>query len=250
MEPFSALLLSNDSAALAITQKVLEEYGVTVKTAGSASAAEHLLKTAKFDLGVFDYELPDVLNLAVARSTYANPKMVFALLPTGHMKDLHGKRVHFVVQKPFTADLFARSLRAAYGTMVRERRLAFRHPVEIVPVTSLLLVEKGNQCLHSANILDLSQTGMCIQTMEILPQGAALQIDFHLPETRDAVHVTGIVMWTRASGRTGVKFAHVPPEELKLLISWLNSRLPYDVQNVPRAAPTASRRERFAEASV
>lgn len=250
MEPFSALLLSNDSAVLAITQKVLEEYGLTVKTAGSASAADHLLKTARFDLGVFDYELPDALNLAVARSTYANPKMVFALLPTGHVKDVHGKRVHFVVQKPFTTDLFARSLRAAHGTMIQDRRLAFRHPVKIVPATSLILVEKGNQRLHSVNILDLSQAGMCIQTMEILPQGAALQIDFHLPETRELVHVTGIVMWTRASGRTGVKFAHVPPEELKLLISWLDSKLPYDVKNVPSAMAAASHRERFAKLSV
>ncbi|HEY1528796.1 MAG TPA: response regulator [Candidatus Angelobacter sp.] len=141
---------TNYETTLAITQKVLEEYGLTVKTAGSASAAEHLLKTAKFDLGVFDYELPDALNLAVARSTYANPKMVFALLRTGHMKTSTASGSTFVVQKPFTADLFARSLRAAYGTMIQERRLAFRHP------------EKGNQRLHSVNILDLSQTGMCV----------------------------------------------------------------------------------------
>jgi hypothetical protein len=57
-------------------------------------------------------------------------------------------------------------------------------------------------------------------------------------------------MWTRASGRTGVKFVHVPPEELKLLISWLDSKLPYDVKNVPRAAAAASHRERFAKLSV
>jgi CheY-like chemotaxis protein len=39
MEPFLALLVSADSGALTVTQKILEEYGVSVKVVGSALAA-------------------------------------------------------------------------------------------------------------------------------------------------------------------------------------------------------------------
>jgi CheY-like chemotaxis protein len=247
MKPFSALLLSADPGSLAVTQKILEEYGVSVQIAGSAVAADQLIRKSMFDLGIFDNDVPGALDLASGCAGSSNPKMVFALVRAAAWHDVRGKRVQFVVQKPFTADLFARSLRAAYGTMVRERRLAFRHPVGIKPDSSVLLQERGDQPLHSTSILDLSQTGMCIQTMEILPQGAALKINFHLPESREVIHVTGTVMWTRASGRTGIKFTHVPAVEQKHLVEWLDSRLPYEIGTISRAVPASIHRERVAE---
>jgi hypothetical protein len=247
MEPFLALVVSADSGPLSVTQKILEEYGVSVKVVGSVQAAGLLIKTTKFDLGVFDHDLPGALNLASGRATSANPKTVFALLRGPQLNDIHGKRVHFVMQKPFTADLFARSLRAAYGTMIRERRIAFRHPVQIKPSSSVLVQDQGNQNLRSSVILDLSQSGLCIQTEEILPLGATLQIDFQLPEVGEKIHVIGSVMWTRASGRTGIGFTHISAPEQKHLTAWLDSKLPYEMENIPRAMPQASRHERFSE---
>src|SRR5882757_8111069 len=107
MEPFSALLVSADPGSLAVTQKVLEKYGLSVKVVASAQSAEQLIKTTKFDLGVFDHDLPEALNLVAGRETSANPKMVFALVSGTKLNDVRDRRVHFVVQKPFTADLFA-----------------------------------------------------------------------------------------------------------------------------------------------
>jgi CheY-like chemotaxis protein/Tfp pilus assembly protein PilZ len=243
MEPFFALVVSADPGPLNVTHKVLEEHGVNIKVVASAQAAEQVIKTTKFDLGIFDHDLPGVLDLARGRESL-NPKMVFALLRSGQVKDVRGKRIHFIVQKPFTADLLARSLRAAYGTMIRERRLGFRHPVQIKPVASALVQEQGKQKLQSSVILDLSQTGLCIQTQEILPLGATLQIDFHLPESQELIHTTGSVMWTRASGRTGVRFTEVSEAEHKFLTAWLDSILPYEAEAIPRAAPPAARHER------
>jgi CheY-like chemotaxis protein len=247
MDPFLALLVSADTGTLTVTQKVLEEYGVSVKVVPSAQAAEKLIKTTRFDLGIFDHDVPEALNLTAKKGMSVNPQMVFALLRGTHLNDVRGKRVHFVVQKPFTADLFARSLRAAYGTMIRERRVAFRHPVQIKPVSSALVQDHGNQSLQSSIILDLSQTGLCIQTKEILPQGATLQLEFHLPDSKELIHATGSVMWTRASGRTGLRFTNVPMAEHKILIAWLDSILPYETEAVPRAVPPAGRHERIAE---
>lgn len=78
MESFLALLVSADSGALTVTQKILEEYGVSVKVVGSALAAVPLIKTTKFDLGVFDHDVPGALNLVSGRATSANPKTVIA----------------------------------------------------------------------------------------------------------------------------------------------------------------------------
>lgn len=245
MEPFSALLVSADPGALAIVQKVLEEYGVNVKAVTTAQAAEHLINTTKYDLGIFDHDLPEALNLSLRRGISANPKVIFALMRSTMVNDVRGKRVHFVVQKPFTTDLFARSLRAAYGTMIRERRVAFRHPVQIKPVLSVLTQEQGNQNLQSPLILDVSQTGLCIQTQEILSQGASLQVDFYLPDSKELIHTAGSVMWTRASGRTGIRFTYISSDEQKHLIAWLDSKLPYEMEAIPRAVSLVARHERM-----
>ncbi|MGC2694594.1 MAG: PilZ domain-containing protein [Candidatus Angelobacter sp.] len=237
MEPFSALLLSTDTASLSTMKKVLEEYGVSVKVAASPTVAVHLIKTTKFDLAVLDHDVPGALELAAGRSPIANPKMIFGLVRKTALQELAEKRIHFMVQKPFTADLFARSLRAAYGPMIRDRRTAFRHAVQVKPVSAVLIQDGGTQGLRDATILDLSQDGMCIQTQEILPQGVTLQIEFQIPESRVAIHVTGRVMWTRASGRTGLEFTQIAATEQKDLISWLDSRLPYLVETLPRQVP-------------
>ncbi len=234
MEPFTALLLSTDPGSRSTTQRILDEYGVSIKVAGSVADASQLIKNTKFDLAIYDNDVPGALDLAAGRSPIANPKMVFALVRNTNRNEAAGKRVHFVVQKPFTAGLFARSLRAAYGTMLRDRRISFRHPVQIKPASAVLVQERGNQTLQACTILDLSQTGLCIQTLEILPQGASLEIEFQLPENRGLIHISGSVMWTRASGRTGVKFVHVSAAEQKMLTLWLDSLLPYSIEGIAK----------------
>ena len=241
MEPLFALLLSADPGPLAITQKVLEAHGVIVKISGSIAAANQLIRTTKFDLGVYDNDLPGALDLAGGGPAVANPKMIFGLMRNSTLHSAAGKRVHFVVQKPFSAELFARSLRAAYGTIIRDRRISFRHPVQIKPQSAVLVQEKGNQPLHEATILDLSQTGLCIQTLEILPQSATLELEFQLPDSKEMIHMTGSVMWTRASGRTGIKFSRISPAEQKTLTAWLDSLLPYKIDAIPKSTPRYER---------
>src|ERR1700729_2874044 len=101
MEPFFALVVSADPGPLSVTHKVLEEHGVNVKVVASAQAAEQAIKTTKFDLGIFDHDLPGVLDLARGHESL-NPKMVFALLRGAQVREVRGKRIHFIVQKPFT----------------------------------------------------------------------------------------------------------------------------------------------------
>jgi CheY-like chemotaxis protein len=252
MEPFCALLVCTDPGPFAVIQKILEEHGVTVKAANSVSIATQLLKAFKFDLAIYDHDILGALDLAskagkkLAANLTANPKIVFAIVQSTDVTGLADKRIHFIMQKPFSSDLFARTLRAAYGAMIRERRVAFRHPVQIKPESSALLQETGNQTLQATTILDLSQTGMCIQTLEILPQGATIQIDFYLPKTRDLIHATGTVMWTRASGRTGIQFAQLPQTEQKQLNAWLDSRMPYEAETIPRVFSPIVRHDRAA----
>src|ERR1041385_3174230 len=80
MEPLFALLLSTEPDSLGTAQRVLEGYGVTVKVAGSIAAANQLIKTTKFDLGVYDNDIPGALDLAGGGSVVGTPGMIFGLM--------------------------------------------------------------------------------------------------------------------------------------------------------------------------
>jgi len=234
MEPFSALLISNDAGTLTLTNKIFDEYGVKPDLAMSRSEADACLQKTKFDLIVYDNDIPGAMELAGNEPAAHAPNVVFALIRGQKVADLRGKRVHFVVPKPFSADLFARSLKAAYSVMVKEKRAAFRHSVLIRAVNVNLAAESGRKTLENVRVMDLSQTGIGIRAMEALPKGASIQVSFHLPEKDTLVHTVGTIMWADSAGRAGVKFTHVPPMEQAKLVTWLNTVIPWDSELSPK----------------
>jgi CheY-like chemotaxis protein len=237
MEPFSALVVCSDPGPLGVMHKVLDEHGVNVKVAATAPAAGQLLKPSRFDLAILDNDVPGALELAALRISTAAPKMIFALVRGVKENEIRDKRVHFIVQKPFSSDLFSRSIRAAYGPMMRERRVGYRHHVKIVPTACTLIHDAEQRALAKSTILDLSQTGFCMQTGEMLPQHAAVRIEYPPPDNSGLIHAAGSVMWTQASGRTGIKFTNIPIAERASLNAWLESILPHDVESIPRQVP-------------
>src|SRR5713226_3519465 len=112
MEPLSALLLSNDAGVLGLTHKIFDEYGFDVNVVTTASAAGELIQRTFFDLAIYDHDVPGAMDLA-GKKFPGSPRIVFAMVRRDKCLEIHGKRVHFVVQKPFSADFFLKSLRAA-----------------------------------------------------------------------------------------------------------------------------------------
>ncbi|SRR5258707_2863448 len=235
MEPFSALLLCADPVALGEVHKVLQEYDFRVTVAATALAADREMENTRFDLAVYDNDIPGAIQLTGRKVSAKVPKMVFAIMPSATAAEMQGKRIHFVVQKPIAADLFGRSLRAAFGIMLKERRAAFRHLVQIVPTSCFVMHSDRRQDLANTTVLDISQTGLCFQTSELLMSDAIVRVRFELPETQETVQLTGTVIWVRASGRTGLKFTNVAPEQQKLLNDWLDTRIPHG----PAVSPSA-----------
>ena len=234
MEPFSALVVCIDPGPIGVIQRVLEEHAVSIRVAATVPAANHLMKPSKFDMAVLDNDVPGALELAAFRD---GPKMIIALVCVGKESEVRNKRVHFIVQKPFTPDLFARSIRAAYGPLLLERRVGYRHRVQIVPASCILMNDTGQRAVERSAILDLSQAGLCLQTSETLPQHAMIRIEFQLPNSSTLIHAAGYVTRTQVAGRAGVQFSSIPTADRAKLNAWLESNLPHGAESVPRQMP-------------
>lgn len=145
-----------------------------------------------------------------------------------------GRRIHFVVQKPFTSDMFGKVLKAAYGAIASSRRLSFRHQVCVNSISSYLIHGGERRPLKNVAIMNISHGGMCVQTGELLPQEANIQLSFPIPGSETIVQATGSVIWAHASGRAGIKMVGVSPAAQTHFGDWLDSLSPSVEDLLPR----------------
>lgn len=231
--PLSALVVANRDHEILVT-RVLELHGFKVTRSVSAVYAEELCKRQRFDLAIYDHDVNGALELAGSRHPSSQPRVAVGLYPVTRMHQVSGARLLFVVHKPFTADLFAKTIKAAYGPIAADRRMSFRHQMDVE--ASCTLLHRGElRKLEGTRIVNLSCTGLCLQGPEMLPQAAEAELSVPLPSSQVTVRLAGMVIWAHASGRTGIKFTQLDPEEQRKLEDWLDSLLPgADTMLTPR----------------
>lgn len=106
---------------------------------------------------------------------------------------------------------------AIYG---RERRRAVRNAVN-TPAYASLNGSSQTVALELCEILNISETGTCIQAPEPLKVNRLLPLALDLSETGDRIHTTGHVVWSEGSGRAGIRFPPLPEASLAQLRRWL-----------------------------
>jgi len=217
-----SLVLSDDSKTVKVLQRLLKELEISFEHCSQADVAMELLARRKFD-GVFadcDIEGSGQLLKAVRRSRTNQRSIVFAIL-TGNMsvRQAFELGANFVLYKPVSVERAKRSLRAAHGMMMRERRRHFRHPMDSRVYLSFERVKD-----LQATILDLSSGGMAIKTMEPLALRHEVHLRFALPGNTSFLEGEGQVAWVDAFGRAGLQFTILPPDSQSELEKWLLAR--------------------------
>jgi hypothetical protein len=221
--PLSALVFSSDPQAVSTVAKILESHGFGVKMTSNPIAAEELCRCFRFDLGVFDLGAAGWSELLHLKSA---PRVVIGLTGPGQLKNGISQGIHFLLQKPFTADLFTKTMKAAYGTIATDRLRSFRHQVSIPAKSCRVVHDAQSKSLERTRIVNLSQTGVCLQTEVMLPQGSGIQVSFALPESGLIIQMRGTVIWAHASGRAGIKITEFTCGNESLYDAWLTSMLP------------------------
>ena len=223
---FSALFLSREPFAPEALKKLFEDYGVELHRAQNASEVDQWVRGRRLDLVLCDYDAPGVPQLACLR-TDTHWRGISMVIVGGHeARDIRGKRVHFTVAKPLHHDVLAKGLKAAYTAMARQRIESWRHTMALRPLAGTLLFRGFQRALAHTCIANLSQTGLCLSGPEPLPQGGMVSVNFALPESDDFLHVIGNVVWSDASGKSGVQFNRISSQQQKKLQQSLKARLP------------------------
>jgi len=231
---FSALLLVPEPGHARLAQRIVEDHGMHAHAASGALEAEQLVRSRRIDLVIFDCDLSWAGQLAFLEPSSPWRGVAMALSSTHARNYPSGRRVHFILPKPVSADLLARGLKAAYTNMAQQRIATYRHNVAARLVSGTINHRGWQRTLHHVNVLNLSQTGLCLNAAEPLPHGASLAMSLVLPESSTSVHATGNVIWSHSTGRTGVAFERSACPEMKKLHERLNAWLPPELEMAAR----------------
>jgi putative methionine-R-sulfoxide reductase with GAF domain len=107
---------------------------------------------------------------------------------------------------------------ALSGPSNRRRRV--RHKIQ-TPAYATFTGESRTAMLDLHEILNISEEGVAIQCQAPLEIGRRVNLCLDLAECAEHIYTAGQVVWSNASGRSGLRFAELPPLSLFRLREWL-----------------------------
>jgi len=217
-----ALLVTRDDSASEILGRTLPTYGVAVERWSDPSTAITRLQQQKFDALVVDFDDPeaarDVIREARLLGSASPPVTVALVADPAAIREILSAGAHFVLHKPLSEEKARTGLCAVTALLSRERRRAFRVPVQ-APVELVLPDQRKIEGI----LLDLSETGMDVLTAEPQPAGSHIGFRFQLPDSSFEMDAHGQVAWVNPNGQTGVHFLDLNEVAAAELKAWLRA---------------------------
>ena len=215
-----ALLVSSDDAAADVLGRVLSGFEIAMDRSTDPETTVARIQQQKFDALIVDFDEPKLADdvLAEAKKLGSAPLSIALVADTQKVRQILSGGAHFVLYKPLSDDAAKAGLRPAAGLLSRERRRAFRVPVQAAVEITLADGRKADGIL-----LDISETGMDVLTAESQTEGAVLSFRFQLPDGALEVHAKGEVAWATSNGQTGVRFVDLADPVSAKLKEWLKA---------------------------
>jgi len=227
----TALLICDDAATIQKLTDSVKQLAIAVEVCVEPSAALRIVTHRKFEAVLIDFQLGDASRtiLEQIRQSASNRTAVTFTITDGEAETASAFKAgtSFVIERPLTPSSITRTLKAAYGLIVRERRRYFRCQVE-VPATLRTEENQELRC-ETANI---SEGGVALNATIRLRVGLQGTVSFTLPGRRNQLSVESRICWSGRDGICGAQFLNISSEQTSELQDWLSSKLE---ENLPNA---------------
>jgi len=215
-----ALLVSSDDSAADILGRVLSSFEIAMDRSSDPETTLTRMQQQRFDALIVDFDEPKIAEdvLHEIKRLGTNPISVALVGDSSKVRSILSGGAHFVLYKPVSEAAAKAGLRPAAGLLGRERRRAFR-----VPVQAPVEITMPDTRRVDGILLDISETGMDVLTAEAQIPGALLAFRFQLPDGPLEIEAHGQVAWANPNGQTGVRFLDLPEPVLSNLKEWLKA---------------------------
>jgi diguanylate cyclase (GGDEF)-like protein/PAS domain S-box-containing protein len=218
-----ALLVSADPVTIQQFSLALRELSISPDACQDAASAGLLLKSRKFDAVIVDLQLGEQSGLILDEVHLSSSNRTAVTFGIGD-NDGAGtaalrKRSQFVFERPLSAQSIHKTLKPAYGLILRERRRYFRYPVSM-PV---IIQRESRQEIRCTSV-NISGGGMALSTPVPLDLGETVRVQFTLPDHEAPLLAESTLCWSKA-GHLGVRFVSISDEHQSELQVWLSQKL-------------------------
>jgi len=218
-----ALLVSVDPVAVQQLSHALGELSIAPDTCQDAASAALLLKRRKFDAVIVDLQLGEQSGM-ILDTVHLSPSNGTAVTFGIGNNDVEStaafrKKSQFVFERPLSIKSIHKTLKPAFGLILRERRRYFRCPVSI-PV----IIGRQSRQEIRCNSVNISGGGMALSTQVPPPLGENVRVQFTLPDHETPVVAESTICWSK-TGQLGVRFVSIADEHESELQTWLSREL-------------------------
>jgi CheY-like chemotaxis protein len=222
------LLFSRDTQILSVMNQTLDSFAIETEVFAEIGPALDAVTHRRLDVVIVDWKAANnptrVVRAARKSSPNSNSTIVAMVSGSSEMQAALLAGANFTIHKPTSYDDATRCMRAAYGTMLQQRRRAARCTVDIRVVATVA----GLGCFE-AIISDISVGGLALHCDKPLEINSTVSLSFSLPTTSQLIHATGRVVNSIANadgtGSIGICFSLVSEDEFTLLVNWLADEL-------------------------
>jgi len=217
------LLFSSDTDVLGVMSQILDTFAIKTEVCGELDSAVDAVTHRRLDTVIVDWSGvhdPNCVVRAARKSSPNSNSTIVAMVDQGSEAHALLAGANFMIHKPMDHDHAQRCMRAAYGTMLQNRRRAARVPVDLPVVVRVIGGER-----FDAKISDISIGGLALQCKQPLEIDQKLTALFTLPDTTGLIYLSGGVVNADGKGRAGIRFSFIPDADLTVLQTWLASEL-------------------------
>jgi hypothetical protein len=214
------LLICNDPAAIQQVAEGTQQFSIETEVCVEVSMALALLNRQKFEAIIVDCGLGQAGEiLEQVRLSQSNRTAVTFAITDPQKPTTLKIQPHFGMERPLSASSVGRTLKVAFGLIVRERRRSFRCPVRIPAV----ILTNGKEA--SCRLVNISEGGMAITETPTLQPGGRVRVLFTLPGQRDRFTIESEVCWYD----DGLRSLLISAEQRSVLQEWIAAKLEEDL---------------------
>ena len=219
----SVLFVCNDAGTIKLVSASVQQLAMFPEVYVEAGEALSVLNRRKYEAVIVDLQIGDQAKTILEKVRHSpsnRTAVIFAI--SGSDEETAGafkEGSNFVMRRPLSPASVERSLKVAYGMIVRERRRYFRCPVEISAA-----IKSADMPVVHGRTLNISEGGMAINTSLSLKPGLPVRLQFALPDHANQFEVEATVCWSK-EGYLGFQFTSLSAQLTSELQEWLARQL-------------------------
>jgi PAS domain S-box-containing protein len=219
-----ALLICDDTGAIRQITDSMQQFAIEVEVCNETPMALRLLNRNKFEAVIVDFGLEGAVEaLQQIRLTPSNRTAVTFAVTDAQTPASQELQSNFVIRRPLSPASVGRTLKAAFGLIVRERRRSFRCPIRVPAV----ILTDGRE--FNCQVINISESGMAIAGSPAIKPGELVKVVLTLPGQHDHFTIESEVCWYDEKGRAGLRSRLISSEQQSVLQEWLAAKLEEDL---------------------